>query len=644
MEFARSAERRQMNIRTKTLGVIALAVVISAAANLLILRAVVLPRFVALEQATAERNMQRVVEALNSVIDNLDGIVNDYAQWDVTYNYAKLKDIDYIEENITPDGLERLRICLLGIYDVQNNHLVETFFDFDTDELRPAKDLAFSKTDPSGRLQTFPDLDAVVKGILLSTQGPIIVASRPILKTSGEGPIAGAFIFGRLFDQVTTHTLQQQTRVNFRVTVLDGNPVPVNVQSRVREIRNGAKEIGTEQTNDGALLGYALVRDIYGSPALMIEADFPRDISAIGEKALSVSVLGMLLAGVIVMAVTGLLLQWIVLGPLARLTAHVLEVARSGDISRRVRLDRGDELGVLGREFDAMLESLAQARHRLIDQSYRSGIAEMASGVLHNIRNQLAPLVMQLGRLREQIAFARDDKIDLALAELTCASVPDERKEKMARYIRVAIRAGEERRSKTAEQMTELVDEFARFKHVLHELDQFSRTETEDAACSSLQDVVRETLCMLPTFPDVRAEVRVDSTLQLMPQVAARSFVLQHIIHNLLVNAMEAIAAGGRGYGNIRISACLTACNGRQFVELLLQDDGIGVSPAILPEIFTRGFSTKHGGRRGTGLHWSANCVAAMGGKITVESEGVGHGATFKLILPVTGVSIDAAA
>jgi sensor domain CHASE-containing protein len=644
MAVARFAEGRPMRIRTKALGVIALAVVISAAANLLILRAVVLPRFVALEQAAAERNMQRVVEALNSVIDNLDGVVNDYAKWDVTYNYARLQHIDYIDQNITPDGLERLRICLLGIYDEQNNHLVESFFDFETDELRPAGELAFSRIDPPGRLRTFSDLDAVVKGILLSRHGPIIVASRPILKTSGEGPIAGAFIFGRLFDQVTTHTLQQQTRVHFRVTVLDGSPVPANVQRRLQEIENGAKEIGTEHTGDGALQGYAVVRDIYGSPALMIEADFPRDISAIGEKALGVSILGMLLAGLLVMTATGLLLQWIVLGPLARLTSHVLEVARSGDISRRVGLDRADELGVLGREFDAMLESLAQARHRLLDQSYRSGIAEMASGVLHNIRNQLAPLVMQLGRLREQIAFPRDDKIDLALAELTGASVPDERKEKMARYIRMAVRASDERRGKTAEQMAELVDEFVRFKHVLHELDQFSRTETEETACSSLQDVVRETLCMLPTFPDVRAEVRVEGSLQAIPQVAARSFVLQHILHNLLVNAVEAIAARGHGHGNIRISACLTACDGRQFVELLLQDDGVGIAPAVLPEVFTRGFSTKHGERRGTGLHWSANCVAAMGGKITVKSKGVGHGATFKLMLPVAGVSTDAAA
>ena len=633
-----------MRVRTKTLAVIALAVAVSAAANLLILRATVQPHFVALEQAIAERNMQRVVEAINSVIDNLDGVVNDYAKWDVTYNYAKMQNIDYIEQNITPDGLERMRICLLGIYDDRNNNLVESFYDFDTDRLGPAGDLAFSRIDPSGRLRTFSDRDAVVKGILLSEQGPILVASRPILKTSGEGPIAGAFTFGRLFDLVTTQSLRQQTRVDFRVTVLDENPLPAGVARQLRMIGNKSKEIGTEQAEDGSLRGYALVRDIYGSPALMIHADFPRDISAIGEKALNVSVLGMLLAGLLIMVATALLLQWIVLGPLARLTGHVLEIARSGDISRRVGLDRADELGVLGREFDAMLESLAQARHRLVDQSYRSGIAEMASGVLHNIRNQLAPLVMQLGRLREQIALRRDNKVDLALAELTSVSIAEERKEKMAKYIRMSMRADDERSSRAAEQMTELVDEFVRFKAVLNDLDRFSRADTDEASSCSLQDVVRETLHRVPNFPGVQTEIFVDRTVQAMPPVAARSFVLQHVLYNLLANAVEAIVATGRGEGAIRISARRTTGAGQDFVRLLLQDDGAGIAPEVLPEIFTRGFSTKQGERRGTGLHWSANCVAALGGRISAESRGPGLGATVSLMLPVAADAIDAAA
>lgn len=633
-----------MTIRTKTLGVIALAVLVSAVANLLILRTVVFPSFVELEKAAAEKNMLRVVEAFNSTIDNLDAVVNDYAKWDTTYNYVIHQDIDYIEQNITPDGLERLRICLIGIYDGANKPLVQAFFDFDTDELRPAGDLSFTQLDPSGRLLHLPSVSAVVKGIIPSKQGPVIAASRPILQTNGEGPPAGAFIFGRLVDAEMLQTLQQQTRVNFDVSVLGRDVLPQDLEQHLRDIRQDSREYGTKETADGGLHGYALVRDIYGSPALMIHANFPRDISAIGENALWVSVLGMLLAGLVVMAATGFLLQWILLGPLAQLTGHVLEIGRSGDISRRVALKRSDELGLLGRQFDVMLENLAQARNRLVDQSYRSGIAEMASGVLHNIRNQLAPLVMQLGRLRDQIAIGPDEKIDCALEQLGGGSITEERKDKILRFIRMSMRADSERRCRTEEQMVGLIEDFVRFKAVLQELDRFSRSDNDDGERALLHDVVRETICMLPTFPDVRVTIRADANLETMPPVAGKSFVLQHVLHNLMMNAVEAIAASGRGHGEIRISASVVSLDARSFLELCLHDNGIGIAAATLPDIFARGFTTKTGERRGTGLHWSANCITAMGGKLVAESEGVGKGTRFRLILPVAETATDAAA
>lgn len=632
-----------MKIRTKTLGLMALAVLVSAVANLLILRAVVFPSFVAMEKSAAERDMQRVVEAINSTIDNLDAIVNDYAKWDTTYNYSLHNNIDYIKENITPDGLERLKIRIIGIYGPANVPLVEAFFDFDKDELEPAGELAFSVIDKAKRLFYLHDVDAVVKGIVSSPRGPVIAASRPILKTSGEGPIAGAFVFGQLFDAEAEETLRRQTKVDFNVTVLDGSPVPA-VESQLRDILKGGKEIGTEEAEDGSLHGYALVRDIYGEPAILLRADIRRDISSIGRDVLLVSVLGMLLAGVVVMAATALLLQWLVLGPIGEFTGHVLAIGRNGDISRRLGLNRADELGLLGREFDAMLENLAQARNRLLDQSYRSGIAEMASGVLHNIRNQVAPLAMRLGRLREETAGQDDDKIDRALDELLVASVPADRKAKIAKYIRMAMRVEKDDRCKTAEQLTGLVDDFVRLKNVLQDMDHFSRGGFDEVESTLLHDVVQETIAMLPTFPDVQMAIKVDATLQALPPVLGKSFALRHILHNVMINAVEAIAASSRPRGELRISASVLTIDRRGFVELRLHDDGIGIAEETLPKIFGRGFSTKKGERRGSGLHWSANCIAAIGGKIVAESEGVGHGTTFRLTLPLALPATEAAA
>ena len=54
----------------------------------------------------------------------------------------------------------------------------------------------------------------------------------------------------------------------------------------------------------------------------------------------------------------------------------------------------------------------------------------------------------------------------------------------------------------------------------------------------------------------------------------------------------------------------------------------------ILEHIFERGFSTKQEGSSGIGLHWCANTISSMNGKIYAESEGKGKGACLHLVFP----------
>jgi two-component system, NtrC family, sensor kinase len=65
---------------------------------------------------------------------------------------------------------------------------------------------------------------------------------------------------------------------------------------------------------------------------------------------------------------------------------------------------------------------------------------------------------------------------------------------------------------------------------------------------------------------------------------------------------------------------------------------------SVLLNLFGRGFSTKKGKTGGIGLHWSANSVAAMGGRMSAESDGPGRGACFHVVLPVATKVEDIAA
>ena len=70
-------------------------------------------------------------------------------------------------------------------------------------------------------------------------------------------------------------------------------------------------------------------------------------------------------------------------------------------------------------------------------------------------------------------------------------------------------------------------------------------------------------------------------------------------------------------------------------VRLTVRDNGSGFDAALAERLFQRGFTSKAGGdTSGLGLHWCANAVAGMGGRILAESRGAGQGAEFHILLP----------
>ena len=114
------------------------------------------------------------------------------------------------------------------------------------------------------------------------------------------------------------------------------------------------------------------------------------------------------------------------------------------------------------------------------------------------------------------------------------------------------------------------------------------------------------------------------------PPVSVDRHKVLQILINLFGNAKYAMDAQTDREKRLVIRVA-PAAPGR--VEIVVADNGIGISPENLVRIFTHGFTTKEGGH-GFGLHSSANAAREIGGSLTARSDGPGHGATFVLELP----------
>ena len=292
-------------------------------------------------------------------------------------------------------------------------------------------------------------------------------------------------------------------------------------------------------------------------------------------------------------AVLVVTLGFVVSRPVVELQEKI-ERVRDGDLNVTVNFaNRNDEIGDLGRNFNDMVQQLRESRQE-IQRLYRTQISraehlatlgELAAGLAHEIRNPLAGIagVMEIvGRDLPDTSPARD-------------VVKDVRGE-ILRVNRI---------------VTDLL-ETARPKAPEYRLSDFNAT-VEHAVIFARQQTLAK---------PVNVEFIADSTPVPIEHDSAQ---IHQVLLNLLLNSIQAID----GPGEVRVQ--VGHSNGTANVSV--SDNGAGIAPEHLPNIF-RPFYTTKGKGTGLGLSLAKRIVEDHGGQIDVTSE-VGKGTRFEVRLPV---------
>ena len=167
-----------------------------------------------------------------------------------------------------------------------------------------------------------------------------------------------------------------------------------------------------------------------------------------------------------------------------------------------------------------------------------------------------------------------------------------------------------------------------------------ARNRSTSAEPTDLRELIESALLLLEREMS-KYHVSITRDLDEVPPVMANANQIQQVLLNLLINARQAMPAGGE----LRIRLRYEAAN--QIVQLQIRDSGKGISADKLPRIFDPFFTTKSGpdetGKGGTGLGLSAcrDIIQAHHGKIRVQST-LGKGTAFTIMLPVAQRNSDA--
>jgi signal transduction histidine kinase len=124
--------------------------------------------------------------------------------------------------------------------------------------------------------------------------------------------------------------------------------------------------------------------------------------------------------------------------------------------------------------------------------------------------------------------------------------------------------------------------------------------------------------------------VQVQTNLADLPMVSADAAQMEQVLLVLIVNAADAMPRGG----NLWITSSVHPESHE--VQVRVRDDGCGIAPELLPQLFEPFLTTKENGQGvGLGLAISRSIVERHRGRIEVQSK-LGQGSTFTVILPMS--------
>jgi signal transduction histidine kinase len=373
--------------------------------------------------------------------------------------------------------------------------------------------------------------------------------------------------------------------------------------------------------------------DIKGDSGLLIRAYKEREIFARSQTVMKYSIASIVLSIITGFVLLSILLQKIVIGPLNSLTQHVLAIGHSGDLTSQIKIQSDDEVGILATEFNSMLNKLNEAKHKVQEQSFQLGMAELASGILHNVRNSLHKMFSNNEQIRKTIDTIPVEKITMARQELSSTVKSEERKAALVDFLDEANASLLLFISKTKGQLDgnePLVEEI---ENILQNFEKWTFAK-------KIVEKIQIKPVILDSYQLLEKSYRDSISIQIEPEVAEINFltsnrvILIQVFMNLFTNAVESINRLENVQGQIRIEAELQDMGYGEAVHLRVQDNGAGMDKDVLLHVFKRGFTTKKIGSTGLGLHWCANAVESMNGRLYAESKGAGQGACFHLVLP----------
>jgi signal transduction histidine kinase len=633
-----------MSLKSKIVLILSFVVGCWALADNLLQRSMVQRGFTALERSEGRADLERAVASIQREVDELESQARGWASWGATRRQIAGDPSEAGEAQLQPRVLAEAGLDLLYLCDAGGAVVWGRIEAPGGDEPIALRDLPAQRISPSSPLlrpRALPNEageseERGASGLLVTERGPLLVSAQPVRSPEG-GQRQGTLVLGRFLDPALARRLGDRVHVSFETWPLQPELLPARERELFDRITASPIPVLDVVEERDVLHVYTTLPDLRRVPALLLRAEIGRGIVASGREVVRYGQLSTVGTGLLILFVLLQLLQRIVIAPVGRLTRHTVEIGRTDDTSRKLAMDRGDEIGLLSREFDRMMDKLAESRAQNVRTARAAGMSEIATGVLHNVGN-----VLNSVNVSANLASRRTEQLSVRDLE-TMVGVLKENGGDLASFFANDPRAAhllpflEEVTSTLGDQRGSIAEELASLRTGIEHIAELVRAQQSYAGTkgvfesASLQEQLDAAVKMCAQAYGARDDIEIVREYGEVPRVRVDKHKLMEILVNLVQNARQALLESDTEPKRIVLRTTL-APGGRARAEVC--DNGPGIAPENLTRVFQHGFTTKKDGH-GFGLHVSANAATEMSSTLRAQSDGIGKGATFVLEVPV---------
>lgn len=303
-----------------------------------------------------------------------------------------------------------------------------------------------------------------------------------------------------------------------------------------------------------------------------------------------------------------------------------------------VVLDTVSKLGMLlGRVFERQRASREREllNRRLVATSRQAGMAEVASGVLHNVGNALNSVTVSATVATDTVQHSYLDGLDkvLKLVDQNKNDLPgffanSEKAGKLIAYLNQLAKQLHGERETVLNELHSLLEHIEHIKNIVRRQQHYAKPSAVKEH-TSVKSLVEDSLKMIDLDREDQA-IELIKEFADIPDIYTDKHNVIQILNNLVGNAKHALRDMDHK-AVIKVRTALDEEN--KTVRIEVSDNGCGIPPELQRNIFQFGFTTKESGH-GFGLHMSANAAKVMGAKLSFSSEGAGKGSIFTLEIP----------